>query len=109
MTARSPLRAVAPNETAAEPRSKPKTLTQAAASGTQRELLVALRARIAEALRARIAEAVADPHCPQRDLAALSRRLFEIAREIEAIDLSGSEGGVENGVVPDEPFDYSSV
>ena len=61
------------------------------------------------ALRARIAEAVADLHRPQRDLASLSRRLLEIAREIEVFDISGSEDDPEKGPIPDEPFDYTTI
>ena len=38
------------------------------------------------AMRRRIAKTVEDPNCPPRDLAALTRRLQEISREIEAID-----------------------
>ena len=70
------LRAVAPDEKA--PPSKPKTVTQAAADGTTRELLVAMRARIAKA--------VEDANTPARDLAALTKRLVEVVRDIEAID-----------------------
>lgn len=74
------LRSVAPGEKARpkRPASKPKTVKQAADSGTQRELLVAMKARIADA--------VENPNTPARDLAALTKRLLEIAREIEAID-----------------------
>src|SRR5690606_7172214 len=72
-----PLRVVDPNEKPAKNRRK-LTITQAAAEGTVREQLVALRERVART--------VEDPNCPARDLAALSRRLMEITREIEAID-----------------------
>jgi hypothetical protein len=54
------------------------SIATAADSGNPRDLLVALRARIAKACD--------DEETPQRDLAALSRRLLEIAKEIQAID-----------------------
>jgi tryptophanyl-tRNA synthetase len=81
MTARSSgLRAVKPGEKRAQrgrPKRKP-TLSEAAASDDQRALLVALRARIAKALE--------DPECKPPAMAALSRRLQEIGKEIAAID-----------------------
>lgn len=83
------LRAVQPNEP--KPRapraSRPKTVAEAASKGTHRDLLVAMRERIARA--------VSDPECPPRDLAALTRRLQDIAKEIEAIDLRAKEEGAD--------------
>jgi hypothetical protein len=70
------LRAVTPDEKA--PRKRKLTITQAAADGSMREQLVALRERIAVT--------VEDPNCPPRDLAALSNRLIQITKEIDAID-----------------------
>ena len=55
-----------------------KTITEAAKLGNAREVLVALRSRVARA--------VEDELTPPRDLAALSKRLMDIVREIEAID-----------------------
>lgn len=77
-----PLRSVKPGE-----QSEPKKLTvsQAAATGDHRALLVAMRERIAKT--------VSDPDCPPRDLASLTRRLQDIAKEIEAIDLRAKEEG----------------
>lgn len=69
------LRAVAPNEKAP---SKPKTVAEAAKKGTPRELLVAMRDRVAET--------VTKPDCPARDLASLTKRLSDLAKEIESID-----------------------
>jgi hypothetical protein len=63
------------------PRGRPRkgqTVAEAAASGTPRELLVALRARIAGALD--------DPDTPSKDLSSLSRRMQEVCRDIAAID-----------------------
>jgi hypothetical protein len=63
-----------------QPSESPVTasIATAASSGTPRDLLVALRATIARACD--------DPDTPARDLAALSRRLMDIAKEIQAID-----------------------
>jgi hypothetical protein len=46
-------------------------------------------------MRSRIANAVSDPECPPRDLAALTRRLQDIAKEIESIDLRAKEEGAD--------------
>lgn len=86
------LRAVADGEAVA-PEVKHKTVTQAADAGSHRELLVAMRDRVAKA--------VEDPNTPARDLAALTRRLLEIAREIEAID--SRDGGDDIGEAAGTP------
>jgi hypothetical protein len=85
-----PLRAVADGEKAPPSPRKPRTKTvkQAASSGTQRELLVAMKARVADA--------VENPNTPARDLAALTKRLMEIARDIEAIDAREAEEARES-------------
>lgn len=75
MAARKPLRAVAPDE---KPAPRKLNVSQAAESGDHRALLVSMRDRIAKT--------VADPDCPPRDLAALTRRLQEIARELATLD-----------------------
>ena len=78
------------------------TVAEAAESGTHRDLLVAIRKRIAGT--------VSDPSCPPRDLAALTRRLQDIAREIEAIDLRAKqESGDGSDDLQDEVFDSSAV
>jgi hypothetical protein len=74
------LRAVAPDETGP---AKKHTVTSAAESGSLRDLLVAMRDRVAKD--------VESPNTPARDLAALTRRLLEITKEIEAIDAKGGE------------------
>lgn len=85
--ARKPnLRTVAPGETAAP---KKQTVSEAAESGDHRGLLVAMRERIART--------VSNPDCPPRDLAALTRRLQDIAKEIEVIDLRAKQEARENG------------
>lgn len=95
---RSPLRAVAPDER--PPRRRPTTITAAAAEGTTRELLVAMRARVAVA--------VEDPNCPPRDLAALTRRLQELVRDIAALDAQDEEAAV-GAQATDGRFDASAV
>lgn len=77
------LRVVKADEKAPAKRRRKLSITQAAEKGSVREQLVALRDRIAKT--------VEDPNCPPRDLAALSRRLMEITKEIEAIDARADE------------------
>ncbi len=101
MTARkAPLRAVKAGEAPERP-SKPQTVAQAAATGSHRALLVAMRERIAKT--------VSDPDCPPRDLAALTRRLQDIAKEIEAIDLRAKEEALEDGVTADDDWDAEAL
>lgn len=90
------LRAVSPDE-----KAPPKSVTDAAKSGTHRELLVAMRDRIAKT--------VESDACPPRDLASLSLRLTQIAKDIEAIDLADEQESASGGPVPDEAFDASAV
>ena len=94
----APLRTVKPGEKA--PAKRAKSVSQAA-KGTQRELLVAMRDRIATA--------VEDSSTPARDLAALTRRLLEIARSIEAIDARAAEDAESGLEVADGDFDASAV
>lgn len=101
MPGRTTLRAVAPGEKAATAK-KPKTITEAADSGTTRELLAAMRARIAKA--------VEDPNTPARDLAALTKRLVEVVRDIEAIDARDAEDEpATDGTMTDEALDAASL
>jgi len=95
----APLRAVKAGEA---PASKAKkTVAQAAAEGSHLELLVAMRDRIAKA--------VSSEDCPPRDLAALTRRLQDVAAEIKALkdaedadaDRDEDEGG--------DAFDASAI
>jgi ribosome-binding protein aMBF1 (putative translation factor) len=93
------LRAVAPDEKAV--RIPPKSVTEAAAGGTTRELLAAMRSRIAKA--------VEDPNTPARDLAALTKRLVEVVRDIEAIDAREEQESTKRGDVTDGRFDVSAI
>lgn len=99
MSRKATLHAVKPGETA--PSSKPKTITEAADSGTTRELLAAMRARIATA--------VEDPNTPARDLAALTKRLVEVVRDIEAIDARDAEDDADEVEPTDQPLDAASL
>ncbi len=99
MAARKPaLRAVGDDEQAPK-----RTVAEAAATGSHRDLLVAMRERIAKT--------VSDPSCPPRDLAALTRRLQDIAKEIEAIDLRSRQESKEDGDgnAPDEGWDEEAL
>jgi hypothetical protein len=78
-----------------------KTVAQAAADGDRRELLVAMRSRVATA--------VGDPNTPARDLAALTRRLMEIAKDIEAIDAASEQEGRDGHITPDEEWDGAAI
>jgi hypothetical protein len=93
------LRVVGKDESAPLP-ERVKSVTEAASSGTVRELLVAMRDRVAIA--------VEDPNTQARDLAALTRRLREISRDIESID-SKDAGDAESVDVTDEEFDAAAV
>ena len=100
MTRKSPLRAVASDEIA--PRATPKTVTQAASAGTTRDLLVTMRDRVAKD--------VENENTPARDLAALTKRLMEIVRDIEAIDARTEQEASEDAAeVEDGAFDASAV
>lgn len=90
------LRAVAPDE-----KAPPKTVSDAASSGTTRELMVAMRDRIALA--------VEDKNTAARDLAALTKRLVEVVRDIEAIDARERQEGESGNGVEDGTFDASAV
>jgi hypothetical protein len=61
-------------------------------------------------MRERIAKADSSPDCPPRDLAALTRRLQDIAKEIEAIELRAKEEGVDaDEAAPSEAWDPQAL
>ncbi|QIG57672.1 terminase small subunit [Arthrobacter phage Shoya] len=69
---------------------------KSAAAGSYRDLLVALRDNIAGQI---------DEGIQARDLAALSRRLLEISKEIEGIDAADKGDDIgEAAVTPDEEW-----
>jgi hypothetical protein len=88
--ASTPLKAVPGGKPtrAARTRKEPtkKSVKDAAASGNQRQLLIATRDRIATA--------VDSPATPPRDLAALTRRLLDIAKELAALDAAENSDDV---------------
>lgn len=88
-------------ESTRPPAKTVKSVTKAAADGNRRELLVSMRGRIATA--------VEDPNTPARDLAALSRRLMEIAKDIEAIDAAEKQESRGDQATPDEQWDSSAI
>lgn len=90
-----PLRAVADDEKA--PAKAPTTVVGALEHGTRRDELVAMRLRIGKAID--------DPNIRGADLAALSRRLLEIGKEIDAMDAAAEQEAAEDGDVDDEAFD----
>jgi len=78
------------------------TVTGAAKNGTRRDMLVATRDRIATA--------VDDQSTAARDLAALTKRLIDIAKEIEAIDAADAEDDLGRAHhTPDEAFDPATL
>lgn len=97
------LRAVPDGEKAPRTRRKapPKSVTQAASNGTTRELL--------EAMRTRVATAVEDPKTPARDLASLTKKLLEIVREIETIDAREKQEAARGAEATDGAFDASAI
>lgn len=97
---RKPALSVVTDETAPAPEPA-LSVSEAAESGTHRQLLVALRNRVATQ--------VADVLCPPRDLAALTRRLQEIAKEIEAIDAADRQEAAENDEAPDEEWGEAAI
>ena len=76
-------------------------VADAAQSGDHRALLVAMRDRIAVE--------VGSSKCPPRDLASLTKRLSDIAKEIEAIDLRAKEEAEDAEDAEDEPFDAAAI
>lgn len=63
-------------------------------------------------MRARVAAAVEDDDTPPRDLAALTRRLLEIANEIAAIEAQtalAEDSVAAAAAIPDEPFDSATI
>jgi hypothetical protein len=92
---KSPLKVVPPGSRSSG--KAPGTVKSAADSGDRRDLLVTLRARIASDID--------NPNTPARDLAALSRRILEIAKEIEAMDAVGKADDIgDAAATPDEQW-----
>ena len=110
MATRTPRRRSSPNLRAVKPGDAPpappadkkaKTITQAAADGDHLALL--------RAMRARLAEAVEDPTCPPRDLAALTRRLDDVAKQIKAAEDAARQEAEEAEGAEDDSWDEDAI
>ena len=99
---RTQLRAVN-SSTPATPAEAPasKRVAAAAKDGSTRDLLVAMRDRIAVA--------VENENTPARDLASLTKRLMEVVRDIEAVDARAAEEARESAEHPDEAWDSEAL
>lgn len=74
----------------------------ASETGVERDLLVALRRRLASALD--------DPRTQPRDLSAITARLREVSKDLAALDVQ--EGGDDLGeaaATPDAEFDPEAL
>jgi hypothetical protein len=89
------LRAVSPSVRA----HKKMSVVDAADHGTHRDLLRTLRDRIASTIQ--------DVNVHPRDIAALSRQLLEISKELEAFNKAGTEEDPVGQVaaIADEPWE----
>lgn len=85
------------------PRRKPaKSVAEAAERGSQLELLVAMRDRVATA--------ISNPDCPPRDLGTLTRRLQDIVKEIGTLEAQGQRrGSSSRATTADEGYDPSAI
>lgn len=84
-----------------EPRKRSKTILQAASDGSQKDVLIALRRRLASSIQSK--------DTPPRDLAALSRRLMEVMDQLEAIEAQSQKGDGVVEVPVDAPFDPEAI
>lgn len=77
-------------------------VAQAAREGTEMDLLVAMRDRIADA--------IADPDCPKRELASLTLRLANIVKDINALKSAEGDDAIgEAANLPDAEFDPDAL
>lgn len=77
-------------------------VAEAARNGSELDLMIAMRDRIAEA--------VTDPDCPKRELASLTLRLANIVKEINALRSAEGEDALGEAVnLPDAAFDPESL
>lgn len=83
------------------PKSGPKTIEEAARAGSTLDELRLMRERIARTLD--------NPNCPPRDLAALSRRQIEIAKEIDALLRARREESDGGGLSEDEAWSEEAI
>lgn len=83
------------------PEKKKLSIIEAAAKGDDLALM--------EAMRDRIARTVQSEDCPPRDLASLTRRLDDIAKQIKALKMEAEEAARSESEAPDEAFDASAI
>lgn len=92
------LRAVGPDE---KPVPVPRTIEEASQRGDELSELRLTRVAIARKLD--------DPNCQARDMASLSKRLMELAREIAAVEARMAEEAEDAEVVGDEAWDEEAI
>lgn len=97
MVARKGLRVVADDEKPVVPR----TIEDAAKAGDEMSELRLTRVAIARKLD--------DPNCQARDMASLSKRLMELAREIAAVEARMAEEAEDAETVGDEAWDEAAI
>lgn len=99
MVAKKALRAVAPDEKPSK--QKPATI-KAAVEAPERDLLVALRTKVAAEI---------DAGVPAHTLAPLMKQLRELDKEIRAMDARDQEPeeSSEDGGIDDAPFDPAAI
>ncbi len=76
------------------------SVADAAASGDHLALL--------KSMRERIAAAISGPECPPRDLASLTRRLQDIAKDIKALEAEAEQEAAERDAT-DAHFDPETL
>jgi len=87
-------------EATAAPKSKAPATIKAAVESGERELLVAMRCKVAAEI---------DAGVPPHTLAPLMRQLRELDKEIRAIDAREEQESADGDNVADEAFDASAL
>lgn len=77
-------------------------VADAARNGTEMDLLIAMRDRIADA--------ITDEDCPKRELASLTLRLANIVKDINALKSADGDDAIgEAANLPDDEFDPDAL
>ena len=77
-------------------------VADAARNGTEMDLLIAMRDRIADA--------ITDEDCPKRELASLTLRLANIVKDINALKSADGDDAIgEAANLPDDEFDPNAL
>lgn len=97
--AKRPLRVATESDAAQAKRKRPENLVDAV-DMSERELLVAMRRKVAKEIDGGVAAAY---------LAPLTRQLRELDREIRLMDEADAQEVLERGAAPDEAFDASAI